>query len=120
MQKAFMIAHQVRQPNLLPIKLLSTFCKLDGNEPPPGTQLASFNLYTKNTVFEGELYKGQINSQLTWNEQCIAALTQSLNGRRNNIEIEFNEIDGQLSLICEIESGIHVKMFNIILRILHD
>ena len=90
MRKVFMINHQVREPSLLQIKLITAFTNITPAEPPPHACLARFNLYTKHGVFEGELLRLHINEQMAWNEQCIGALTQSLSDRRPNKDIEFN------------------------------
>ena len=42
-------------------------------------------------MFEGNLHFNDINTQLTWNEKCIQALTDALDGKRSNIEIRFSE-----------------------------
>jgi hypothetical protein len=53
-------------------------------------QICSLFLYTKNSVFEGNLHYNDINTQLTWNEKCIATLNDAFDGKRSNIEIRFS------------------------------
>lgn len=91
MKKASQIIHQVQQPALLAIRLFTQFLDFDPTGQKKPQQICSFFLYTKNSVFEGNLHFNDINTQLTWNEKCIQALTDALDGKRTNIEIRFSE-----------------------------
>jgi hypothetical protein len=91
MRRACMIVHQVKEPTVLNIRLLTEFDDLTVNGTNLDQRIAHFFLYTKDAVYEGELKKIDINIQLTWNEKCISALTDSLNGKRTNIDIKFIE-----------------------------
>jgi hypothetical protein len=107
MRKAYMIVYQVREPFPLNIRLLTEFINLQTNGSSEDQRIAAFILYTKSSVYEGELRKIDVNVQLSWNEQCISALTDALSGRKSNIEIKFyEEVDAtrptEMSLICEI------------------
>lgn len=70
-------------------------------------------MYANEHVYHGELKGQHINSQLTWNDESLTALTDSLNGKRQNANIRFKEDEMILTLICEIRTGINVTIFDI-------
>jgi hypothetical protein len=116
MRKAALLAYQVREPYALAIKVVTEFEPLkSGVEPEPAFILARLFLYSKTAVYRGQIRKGDINSQLTWSDSSLTTLVDSLSGLRKNIDIRFSELNGSFSLICEIESGIRITMFEIML-----
>lgn len=112
-----MILHQVQEPHPLPVRVITEFEPLlHLPEPKSAQTLARLFLYTKHSVYRGEITKGDINSQLAWNENSIGTLVDSLSGKRTSIDVRFNEASRNMGLICEIDSGIRITLFDIVLQ----